>query len=719
MVAFRADKTLLASVSEFFIREAAAAISGVGFVPDGTRVDLLRILDSGDQVEVLGGTTTSAGRYSIDLRPLGLTTSSDLVVQISSSSSGARLRSFVTSEHVNIDPVSEATVRLVLGKVAATQSGSLKNFTVRELDDLQACVFLVLGMQGLAAGLDIETTVAAFKNAAGADSGVAAFLNAAAAEGQADGPGDVGNYFPLSPGMTLNYSGSAQPPSSSYDNTASYGGTASIGGLPAVILKETNPQNGGPLSTYFHKSGAAVINLGNDDPGDIITAQVAPYREVPLPLKVGASFQQIKRTSLNWGDDLDGDGVGEKFDMDSKVTVPALEKVDTNAGVFSNAVKVVTIVTFTITLSKTRSVIGAIVTNTSWYAPGVGKVKSIDVFQAPALAPSSTVAESVGRFDVKGESGSTTTRILDLPAKNFVYDPVRKLIYASVPSSASSLANTITAVDPATGSIGPSIPIGDIGASLQNAGPPGSLAMSDDGNTLYVAVNNRTTVQRVDLVAGTVATPVTLAADPIVGPGAVGALAVLPGAPGSFALARVDIALDAGVHIYDDGVARPGIGARRVTSLQFAGTASRLYGLNWIEGPPQFSRMDLDATGVARFDVTASPGFSFDVKYDQGLIFSGNSIIEPETLNVRGSFISGFRLSALIFPDPASNRAYAADSGRVFAFDRNTFALLGSVDIPGLAVAGDVLEMVRWGSNGLALRTGGDRIFLVTDSMIK
>src|SRR4029077_20959002 len=100
-------------------------------------------------------------------------------------------------------------------------------------------------------------------------------------------------------------------------------------------------------------------------------------------------------------------------------------------------------------------------------------------------------------------------------------------------------------------------------------------------------------------------------------------------------------------------------------------------------------------------------------------IFSGNSIIEPETLNVRGSFISGSPSSPWIFPDRASNRAYAADFGRIFAFDRNTFALLGSVYFLELAQADSVLEMVRWGSNGLALRTRNDRIFLVTDNLIR
>src|SRR5205809_2083405 len=105
-IALLTDKSLFAKASDLFFSSANAAISGIATVPDGTRVDLIRISDSGSQVSALANTTTSGGKYSLDLPGLGVMTASDLVVQISSSTSSAKLRAFVTSASVNIDPAS-------------------------------------------------------------------------------------------------------------------------------------------------------------------------------------------------------------------------------------------------------------------------------------------------------------------------------------------------------------------------------------------------------------------------------------------------------------------------------------------------------------------------------------------------------------------------------------------------------------------------------------
>ncbi|TMH13812.1 MAG: hypothetical protein E6H70_13775 [Betaproteobacteria bacterium] len=66
-VALLTDKSLFAKASDLFFSSANAAISGIATVPDGTRVDLIRIDDTGAQTAALANTTTTGGKYSLDL----------------------------------------------------------------------------------------------------------------------------------------------------------------------------------------------------------------------------------------------------------------------------------------------------------------------------------------------------------------------------------------------------------------------------------------------------------------------------------------------------------------------------------------------------------------------------------------------------------------------------------------------------------------------------
>src|SRR6266513_3114760 len=52
-VALLTDKSFFAKASDVFFSSANAAISGIATVPDGTRVDVIRISDSGSQVSAL------------------------------------------------------------------------------------------------------------------------------------------------------------------------------------------------------------------------------------------------------------------------------------------------------------------------------------------------------------------------------------------------------------------------------------------------------------------------------------------------------------------------------------------------------------------------------------------------------------------------------------------------------------------------------------------
>src|SRR5690348_501631 len=97
-------------------------------------------------------------------------------------------------------------------------------------------------------------------------------------------------------------------------------------------------------------------------------------------------------------------------------------------------------------------------------------------------------------------AGADDIRQVDLQTKDIVYDPVTKKIYASVPGTGGTRANSITTIDPVTGAIGPSVFIGS---------EPGRLALSDRSKYLWVALDGSNAVRRFDLATQT-AGPQTL-----------------------------------------------------------------------------------------------------------------------------------------------------------------------------------------------------------------
>jgi len=376
---------------------ALAVPSGMATVPDGTPVDLIALDNAGAVAMVRASTTTSAGRYSFNLSTLGIAFSSDLAVRAIGTSSGSTMRAFVgMGPTVDIDPVSEAAVRLVVEKIAGAPGLALNNFTPQELTELAAAVNLRALAQGLAGGMDVESTVTAFKAAVLADNNVVAFLAAIAPEGQSsEGPGDIGNFFPFAQGNTWVYriteQTNAQAPSN-YTNTEQITGTKVIDGVMTTVFQETNPNNSGILSEdYRVKDSRAITNYGDTGSASFLTSQLVPYREYMFPLTVDAAFQPFNRSGLSWGQDIDGDGKFETANITATVKVAGFESVTVSAGTFINAAKIVINGTIKIILSSDGTSATVALNVTEWHAPGVGLVKSTSVDQVTVFNVTDTI----------------------------------------------------------------------------------------------------------------------------------------------------------------------------------------------------------------------------------------------------------------------------------------------------------------------------------------
>jgi hypothetical protein len=188
-----------------------------------------------------------------------------------------------------------------------------------------------------------------------------------------------------------------------------------------------------------------------------------------------------------------------------------------------------------------------------------------------------------------GASASADIRQIALPTRDLVYDRFRRRVYASVPSTGGRLGNSITAIDPLTGEIGPPIFVGS---------EPGRLALSADGRYLYVALDGAAAVRRVDLAAQTADLQFSLGGDDF-GPYYVGDMEVSPDDPQAVAISLFNKGLGpghAGVAVYDNGVPRPRVTPRSMISdmIEFSATASRLYGFNRETSEHGFRRMAID-----------------------------------------------------------------------------------------------------------------------------
>ncbi|HEY8121526.1 MAG TPA: hypothetical protein VII78_09425 [Myxococcota bacterium] len=186
-------------------------------------------------------------------------------------------------------------------------------------------------------------------------------------------------------------------------------------------------------------------------------------------------------------------------------------------------------------------------------------------------------------------------------AEALAWDAVHGRVWAGVAGQGPH-ANSVVAIDPATGAVGPSLPVG---------GAAGPLAVSDDGSTLYVGVASASVVRRFDLGTLASAGDIALGTHPSAGPRAAIALTALPGTPNSVAIARAAGATG-DVAIYDAGVQRPAVGAVRAPRLEASKNGTQLYATDPGVSPNPFHVLAIGATGVASVASATADVLGFD-----------------------------------------------------------------------------------------------------------
>ncbi len=195
-------------------------------------------------------------------------------------------------------------------------------------------------------------------------------------------------YFPDTVGNRWQYKGQViknplqKIARETFENVSTVTGTERIQGVEVTVFHDTNSGSYGPQDSYYRRDAAGVVYYGSK-PGTTLERQVVPYQVVIFPLTVPSSFHQFDRTNLDFGTDLDGDGVSETTDLAATVTVIGEEPVSVPAGTYEDALRIEAHLRIRIHLSKSRRIAEGQDTMTAWFARGIGLVKYIERQELP------------------------------------------------------------------------------------------------------------------------------------------------------------------------------------------------------------------------------------------------------------------------------------------------------------------------------------------------
>lgn len=306
--------------------------------------------------------------------------------------------------------------------------------------------------------------------------------------------------------------------------------------------------------------------------------------------------------------------------------------------------------------------------------------------------------------------------IVNQTANDIVWDPQHKLIYASVPGSAAQNANSVVAIDPATGLVTKSVYAGS---------EPDLLAISDDGQFLYVALDGSSNVQRFVLPAMTPDILVSLGGSTFYGLNTAIALEVAPAAPHTWmvSIGNPGTSPEAivGVSVYDDDVARPTSAGRYTThpsvpdlllgTVVWGNDTSVIYGANNESTGFDFYVLPVTSAGIPGATIVDYPsavgGFGGRIHFDKttNYIYADNGpVLNPST----GHSVGTFSTSGVMVPDGSIGKAFFmpplygsnAALGTITSYDINHFTPINSILFPN--VTGATGRLIRWGTNGLA-----------------
>ena len=334
------------------------------------------------------------------------------------------------------------------------------------------------------------------------------------------------------------------------------------------------------------------------------------------------------------------------------------------------------------------------------------------VAQVAVANPAASGGTSVSNSFLIGTTqiGGNTLAVFNQPAKDIVFDPLRQVIYLTLPATAPN-GNSVAVFDLGTGTV--------IGSQFAGSNP-NLLAISDDNQFLYSSLDGALGVQRFNLSGILPDLEFPVGGNSFIGPQV--ALDVQP-APGQPHTVAVSTSNEGGISVFDDATPRP---------TSFVTFSSNLGSLQWSPDATQLfaGGSDLVTLAVSPSGVTQNKTFSGvlgggrRIHFDSATaaIYSDSGrIADPVTGSLLGTFTppgQSFNFSSpLMVPDSALNAAFSLNGATLNAFNLRQFTTAGSITVPFLS--GNPQRLIRWGANGLAWNTDAGQLVLLTGPLVR
>jgi len=216
--------------------------------------------------------------------------------------------------------------------------------------------------------------------------------------------GQSSDYFPDTIGSHWEYHGQiTEGPLQTiehkfFTNVSTVVGTRTLRGMTVTVFHDTNPGNHGPSDSFYRRDVVGIVYHGSE-PGTPLEKQLIPYQIVRFPITIASTIQQFDKKALDFGTDMDRDGVNEKVDAQGTSTVAGLETVTVQAGTFKDAVKVEAFMRMKIHLSGTSRTVTGTDVMTAWFAKGVGLIKYVERQELSPLEDRGVITEITEELD--------------------------------------------------------------------------------------------------------------------------------------------------------------------------------------------------------------------------------------------------------------------------------------------------------------------------------
>jgi len=187
-------------------------------------------------------------------------------------------------------------------------------------------------------------------------------------------------YFPDQIGNEWHYEGRIlegmvnQIADRTFENVSKVTGSQKISGVNVMVFHDTNPGDQEPTDSYYLRDAAGIRYYGSK-PGTRLEKQLIPYQVVRFPLEIPSSFEQLNRTNLNLGLDIDRDGQAERVDILATMTIHDQSPVTVPLGTYQKAIRMEAKMKMLVHLSRDGTQVKGFDSMTVWFVKDIGLVK--------------------------------------------------------------------------------------------------------------------------------------------------------------------------------------------------------------------------------------------------------------------------------------------------------------------------------------------------------